>query len=54
MLAERYLKRRFAEGKAEGKAEANAAWTQLLEAHPDKTFAEVRRMLDNGELNNGV
>ena len=74
MLAERYLKRRYAEGvaqgeaqgitkgialgkaegitlgKAEGRAENNETWKRLLDAHQDKTVADLRRMLNNGEL----
>ena len=74
MLAERYLKRRYAEGvaqgeaqgitkgialgkaegitlgKAEGRAENNETWKRLLEAHPDKTAADILRMANNGEL----
>ena len=58
MLAERYLLRRFNEGKAEGKAEgeaegearANEYWRRMLDAYPDKTAAEIRRMVDSGEL----
>ena len=50
MLAERYLRRRFAEGVAQGKDEANETWKRILDAHPDKTAAEIRRMMDNGEL----
>ena len=54
MLAERYLLRRFNEGKAEGEAEgearANEYWRRMLDAYPDKTAAEIRRMVDSGEL----
>ena len=54
MLAERYLRRRYAEGKVEGREEARAefnnAWKRILDAHPNKTAAELRQMLDNGEL----
>ena len=53
MLAERYLRRRFAEGVAQGKDEANETWKRILDAHPDKTAAEIRRMMDNGELPTG-
>jgi hypothetical protein len=45
MLAERYLRRRHAEGKKEGREEANAKWREwynrLLEAKAeDKPFDE--------------
>ena len=50
MLAERYLLRRFNEGKAEGKAESDEYWRRMLDAYPDKTAAEIRRMMDRGEL----
>ena len=62
MLAERYLRRRYAEGREEGiaegkvegreeaRAEFSNAWKRILDAHPNKTAAELRQMLDNGEL----
>ena len=50
MLAERYLRRRYNEGKAEGEAKANEYWRRMLDAYPDKTAAEIRRMVDSGEL----
>lgn len=52
VLAERYLKRRFTEGKAEGKAEGmaeeRAAIFRVIESHPGKVFTteELARLLD--------
>ncbi len=48
VLAERYLKRRFTEGKAEGKAEERAAIFRVIESHPGKvlTTEELVRLLD--------
>ncbi len=38
------------EGEATGLAKANESWMQMLDAHPDKTAAEIRRMVERGEL----
>ena len=40
----------MAKGRAEGRAEANDSWMQMLDAYPDKTAAEIRRMVERGEL----
>ena len=39
MLAERYLRRRFAEGKEEGRAERDAEWSAWVERY--KAAAEA-------------
>ena len=39
-----------AEGMAKAVAEANESWMQMLDAYPDKTAAEIRRMVERGEL----
>ena len=40
----------MAKGEAKGEARANESWMQMLNAHPDKTAAEIRRMVERGEL----
>ena len=39
-----------AEGRTEGRTEAHEYWIRMLNAHPDKTAAEIRRMVERGEL----
>ncbi len=39
-----------ARGRAKGEAKANESWMQMLDAYPDKTAAEIRRMVERGEL----
>ena len=38
------------EGRAEGRTETNESWMEMLDAYPDKTAAEIRRMVERGEL----
>ena len=37
-------------GIAKGRTEEHESWIRMLNAHPDKTAAEIRRMVERGEL----
>ena len=50
VLADTLKKKQYNAGKAKGRTEANESWMQMLNAHPDKTAAEISRMVEKGEL----
>ena len=52
MLAERYLQRRFIEGKSEGRREERKAIMRVINANPGKTTEELRRLLEKEQGGN--
>ena len=56
MLAERYLQRRFIEGKSEGKSEGRReerkAIMRVINANPGKTAEELQRLLEKEQGGN--